>query len=114
MAEEWGTRLDMGAAAAAVQQGAVDGLKAAAELVLTRAQVPVLSGRLRRSGKVTVDPATLEVAISFDTDYAVVQHEDMSQHHDGGEAKFLENAINELRPVLGDVIAAEIRRRLGT
>lgn len=69
-----------------------------AEYVLGEAvaQVPHEDGDLQSSGKVSVDPATKTAAVSFDTPYAVRQHEDMTYKHDAGrKAKYLEGPMNE-------------------
>ena len=112
MAMQWTGGLRLHRIAAAAHRGAVEGLQEAADLVLARANVPVESGELRDSGKVSINAGSLSAAVSYDTPYAVAQHEEMSHHHPDGEAKFLENAFNELRPDLLDVIADHIRRRL--
>ena len=46
------------------------------------------------------DPGTLKAAVSFDTPYAVVQHENLTFHHPGGrQAKYLETPLNASREV---------------
>jgi len=58
-------------------------------------QVPFEEGDLAASGGVSQDESTSKTAISYNTDYAVRQHEDMTLKHDSGRnAKFLENALN--------------------
>jgi bacteriophage HK97-gp10 putative tail-component len=54
-------------------------------------------GELRDSGTVTVAESGSKVTavISFGTDYAVYQHEDLSLRHENGQAKFLESVLNE-------------------
>jgi hypothetical protein len=98
----------------AARAGGLDGLQAAAESILARSDmaVPYETGELRDSGRVTVDPLTLEAAVSYDTLYAVRQHEDMTLAHPAGSAKYLENAMNQARPTLGHLIAAHVRRQL--
>lgn len=64
---------------------------------------------LRRSARVTTDAAAGEVAISFDTPYAVKQHEDLDQHHEVGGAKFLETAVISTRGRVLDKMATRIR-----
>jgi hypothetical protein len=98
------------------KKGAARGLAVAAELILGAAQakVPIEEGTLERSGAASVDEENLRAAVSFDTPYAVKQHEDMTLHHDAGRsAKYLENAFNENLSAVQQVIAAEIRKELG-
>ena len=68
-----------------------------AEYVLGEAiqQVPHEEGDLQSSGKVSVDEGSSRVAVSYDTPYAVRQHEDMTYQHDPGrKAKYLEDPLN--------------------
>lgn len=72
-----------------------DALRDAGEYVLEQSsrEVPHEVGDLQDSGRVSVDGDTC--AISYDTPYAVVQHEDMTFHHDSGrKAKYLEDPLN--------------------
>lgn len=81
----------------------------AAEHILgvSNEKVPIEEATLERSGTVSTDPGNFTAAVSYDTPYAVKQHEDMTLRHDHGRsAKYLENAMN------GEVqVAAEIIRR---
>ena len=62
-----------------------------------------------------MDPSSLTGAVSYDTPYAVRQHEDLTLRHDAGrKAKYLEDPMNEERQVIAGLIAAQIRRSLGT
>ncbi|NUQ88959.1 MAG: hypothetical protein HOQ43_10905 [Glycomyces artemisiae] len=100
---------------AAAEAAASRGLKKGAELVLQRSnvRVPIQEGTLERSGVASVDG--LRAAVSYDTPYAKRQHEDMTLRHDSGRsAKFLEKALTESGQDVLDLIAAEIRRELGT
>lgn len=95
---------------AAAEQAATD----AAEVVLLAAQanVPVDTGALKRSGKVT--PDGLAAVVSFTDPIAIIVHEDMHAHHTNGKAKYLEQAMSAetaaalkaagaaLRSVIGD------------
>lgn len=96
---------ELGMAAAAA------GIKKMARSVLSHAKglVPVDQGPLRRSGHV-VAPTTnsrnrsIEVQVVFDAKnpvngygYAEIQHENLNYHHDFGEAKYLEKAIDAHR-----------------
>lgn len=99
---------------AKIHRAANEGLKDAAEMVLALSdtRVPERTGQLRESGKVSTDPAKMEAAVSYDTAWAVRNHEVMTLKHDDGESKYLENSFNQLRPVLSRHIAETIRRRV--
>jgi hypothetical protein len=93
------------------------GLGKGAEHLLgeSRQQVPLEEGTLERSGVASVDEAQQTAAVSYDGPYAVRQHEDLSLRHDPGrKAKYLEDPMNTERAVILEIIAAEIRRELGT
>lgn len=95
--------------------GAEEGLQLGSEHVLGVAvdQTPIEESTLGRSGKATQEG--LRAAVSFNTPYAVVQHEDMSLAHDPGRtAKYLEKALNSERVVVGKIIATAVRRRIGS
>lgn len=67
-----------------------------AEYILAQSmqEVPHETGDLQASGRVSVDRDRGVAAVSYDTPYAVVQHEDMTFHHDAGrKAKYLEDPI---------------------
>lgn len=99
------------------QSGAVKGLKRAAEHLLQRSRsvVPIEEGALERSGIASVDAVNLTAAVSYDTPYAVDQHEDMTLRHDQGRtAKYLERPMSEERGRIAEIIAAQIRKELGT
>jgi len=92
--------------------GAARGLTLAGEHVLgeSNALVPIEEGTLERSGTVAVETKGMRAAISYDTPYAVVQHEDMTLRHDQGRrAKFLETAVNSNKTTAAEVIADAIR-----
>ena len=103
------------AAAKAGPEGALDRLRIAGEHVLgvSNSRVPFEEGDLAASGSVSDDGESV-VAISYDEDYAVVQHEDMSLKHDAGrEAKFLENSLNQERDKILEFVREGAKRRLG-
>lgn len=107
----WGGK----AAEDALRGAAAEGLRLAAEHLLqaSRERVPIEEGTLERSGTVTVDEAALQAAVSYDTPYAVRQHEDMSLRHDAGRhAKYLEGPARSEADTMQDIIAARIRRAL--
>lgn len=100
---------------AAQREAAVRGLALGTEHILgvSREKVPHEEGTLERSGVASVDAERLEGAVSYDTPYAVRQHEDLSLHHDDGrEAKYLERPFNTEAGTVRDLIAAELRRGL--
>lgn len=111
------TRLDWDGVAvtADMRAAAVDGLKLGAEHLLgeSRKEVPLEEGVLERSGVATVDAASLTAAVSYDTPYAVPQHEELDWRHDEGrKAKYLEDPAAREAPVIGEIVAAAIRRKL--
>lgn len=73
--------------------------------------IPLDEDTLMRSGKATSDPGTLEGAVSYDTPYAVRQHEEMDwRHAPGRQAKYLETAVNTSRAECARIIQGELRR----
>lgn len=75
-----------------------------------------LPGELKESGKVDMvheGTAGAAAAISFNTIYASLQHERLDWHHESGNAKYLENAMNTTREEVVTTIAAEIRKVTG-
>lgn len=76
-------------------------------------QVPHDEGTLERSGRASNDGK--RGAVSYDTPYAVRQHEDMSLHHDGkGQAKWLENTLAAESSRVAQVIATKLREGVGS
>lgn len=99
--------------AAAVHAAAARGLLLAAEHVLQVAdqRVPLDEGALERSGTASADAASLTAAVSYDTPYAVYQHERMDlRHAPGRTAKYLETPLNEEAATAQEIIAAQVRR----
>lgn len=106
-------------AKAAVRKGAARGLELGAEHVLEEANriVPIENGDLERSGVASVDESALQAAVSYDTPYAVRQHEELDyQHDEGRQAKYLETALDAAKAdgTVEELIAREVRRALGT
>lgn len=100
---------------ALIGEGFVDGIGAAAEYLLevSRQIVPIEEGTLERSGAATLDRVEEQAAVSYDTVYAVPQHEHLEWQHDPGRsAKYLEGPFNEEQDTMLDIIAAETRRAL--
>lgn len=92
---------------------ASEGLTRALEHTLGEANrlVPLDEGTLERSGTVTVNG--LEGAISYDTVYAVRQHEELTWRHlPGRSAKYLEIPMNTERDVMLRLMAVPLRRWL--
>ena len=98
-----------------MHSAAADALLFGAEFLLTEANanVPLDEGVLERSGVATVDEAKLKAAVSYNTPYAVRQHEDLTARHAPGRfAKWLELAMHRNRDRLGKIIQTQMRRRL--
>lgn len=88
---------------------AEDGVDDAAEYLLAeaRAIVPYDDGPLSESGKASRDGLT--GSVSFDTPYAVIQHEDLDfRHAPGRTAKYLEGPLNANRDQLLAMIGQRI------
>lgn len=100
----------------ATRLGAVRGLRRAADhlLEVARREMPApLSTELSASGRADVDTGALKAAVSFDTVYAVKQHEDLDYEHPrGGGPKYLERPARSEKPVLAELVAAAIRAEL--
>ena len=109
--------LNFDAVQRAIRAAAADGLGVSLEAIADQSDrhVPIESGQLLRSRRVVVDRQGLEGAVTYDTEYAAVVHESMTEHHDAGRtAKFLENAGNAKRAATVETVASKIRSRLGT
>lgn len=107
--------LDLADVDARVEKGALKGLAVALEhlLQVSRDQVPHEEGTLERSGTVDVDAEESRGSVSYDTPYAVIQHENLDFAHDAGrKAKYLEDPLNEESGQMQALIAAQIRRAL--
>lgn len=102
-------------ASAKARAGAARGLQQAAEHLLgeSRKIVPLEEATLERSGVASVDDSRLTGAVSYDTPYAVYQHERLDLKHDPGRsAKYLETPLAAERDVMLELVAAQIRRAL--
>lgn len=93
------------------------------EAVLTKSQeeVPHATGTLQRSGTVTKVPSELAVYISYNTPYAVRQHEDLNLRHPdprsplstpGRKAKYLEDPFNRLKGKIRRLVELRIKKAL--
>jgi hypothetical protein len=97
------------------REGRNKGLRAAAEHLLAESQrlVPIEEATLERSGVASVDEAKGQAAVSYDTVYAVRQHEELTWRHDPGrQAKYLEQPYHTERATMLGLIAAAERRAL--
>ncbi|MBT2381966.1 hypothetical protein J7E90_33015 [Streptomyces sp. ISL-111] len=111
------TRLRFNGAAVlrGTKAGAARGLRLGTEYGLEKAnrRVPIEEATLERSGTATVDESTLTGAISYDTPYAIRQHEELGYRHDAGrEAKWLERTMTDEADAIGEIVAAAVRRSL--
>lgn len=100
----------------AAHDGSVQGLFLATEHVLgvAKSRVPIEEHTLEGSGVAQVDAGNLTGYVSFDTLYAIVQHEDLTLNHDEGrEAKYLESALNSEIPVVRKLIGGAVSSELG-
>lgn len=85
------------------------------EIVLGEAvrRAPVLEGTLRGSGnsELVVEGTGANAVLSFNTPYAARQHEEEDwTHAQGGEAKYLENAIKMFAPKWSPFLASRLGR----
>jgi len=124
-------RTDLGgaglaAAVGAIREAALAGLKDAADMVFdaSQEQVPVLnpadeskgrvSGELKESGSVEVQDTQMRAKFHYGTEYATYIHERMDlAHPNGGNAKFLERPLVDMREQELAAIAAKIREVTG-
>lgn len=99
-------------AARLIREAIAQGVEDAARDLLRRSNqvVPTDPGNeLEKSGKVTTDG--LAAAVSYDTEYAVIQHERMDYRHDPGRrAKFLEQSVAPA--AAADAVADRVRRAI--
>jgi hypothetical protein len=109
-------RAKLAAAAKAGVVGTDRGLKLGAEHLLgeSRKLVPHEEGVLENSGRTSFDESSHTAAVSFDTPYAAVQHEDLSfQHDDGRQAKYLEQPMNTEAGAIARLVQGEVKREMG-
>ena len=82
----------------AIRNGSRRGMYAAMDHLgtVSKEQVPLRDGPLRDSGNPSVSADGKTGCYSFDTPYAVVQHEHTEfQHQHGRKAKYLEDPVND-------------------
>jgi hypothetical protein len=95
------------------REAGLGALRQGAEVLLTEAQneAPVETGTLRRSG--TVTEATDRVYVSFNTPYAVRQHEELEWRHPlGGKAKYLEDPFKRMRDKIKRAVQLATKKAL--
>lgn len=121
--EEMAKRLQAAKAAKAKGQRRGMGLALRNVLDVSNTKVPHEDGDLERDGGVSMtdgDATVLRGAISYGRDAdvkdrAIPQHERMDYRHDNGRsAKFLENAMAQTRDENAEILAAAIKREMGT
>lgn len=94
-------------------KAALKGQKALALNILGESQklVPVDTSTLKRSGHVSTERNI--TTISYNTPYALKQHEDASLNHPkGGEAKYLEKPFNEKVQDMENFISTEVYKAM--
>ena len=99
-----------------VKKASTRGVSLAAEHILgvARSRAPIEEHILEESGFTSTEGTHIpRSAVSFDTPYAVKQHEDMTLRHDAGRsAKYLESAFNSEQDAVKQIIAKELRGEL--
>lgn len=88
--------------------------RAAAERLraLALPRTPLDQGPLRASAKVRNVNAEAVALVTYDSIYAVYQHEGVSFNHSVGEAKFLERPLTENKGQLLTIMAEVMRNEL--
>jgi hypothetical protein len=101
----------------AVERAGIRAINDAAQDLLSKSLplAPLDEGDLRRSGNVegaTVKGDVIEAQVGYATEYAVVQHEDLSLNHPepGTSAKFLEKPARENEGLYQRFIADALKR----
>ena len=94
-----------------VEKAAQDAMRTAGKQVLKRARElsPTDTGDSDKSGFVAIDDLTVQ--IGFRSLVSLLQHENLDyKHPDGGQAKFLETAAEEINVL--EIAAEAVRREL--
>ena len=115
MAEGFRLTWDDDAVLAALDGASFDGLLLAGEhlLQVSSALAPHEEGDLERSGEVSSDASTGQVAVSYDRPYAVRQHEELTWRHDEGrQAKYLEEPMSTERDTMLALVVRAARTPL--
>lgn len=95
---------------------AASGLNHGAELLrgYSVPLAPLDRGPLRESAQVTeATPSSLTSYVSYDTPYATRQHEELDYQHEDGQAKYLEQPLEEHHDDLLQAIATHVGRETG-
>ncbi|OED34597.1 hypothetical protein AB832_07165 [Flavobacteriaceae bacterium (ex Bugula neritina AB1)] len=71
--------------------------------VVAQGKTPVDTGQLK--GSIISMTYSDHVEVKTNIHYALKVHEDLTARHKVGEAKFLEKAVNEIRPIAGRIVA---------
>ena len=88
-------------------------------MAVAKERTPVDYGTLKASGLVeppVIAPGNISVTLGFGggaAHYAIYVHEDLDAHHEVGQAKFLESAMNEAAADFIDEVSSNIARALG-
>lgn len=96
-----------------VLRAAVNALTLTGEVLLTESNrtVPWEEGTLERSGSVDVDKGEMVAAVSYDTPYARMQHEETSfSHRSGRRAKWLKDTLEEQKDRLLSFLRDELKK----
>jgi hypothetical protein len=117
------TWFDAGPARDLARRVAMQALHDGAEAILTESlkEVPLATGALARSGTVTDVPKETAVYISYNTPYALRQHEDLTLRHPdprnpistpGRKAKYLEDPFNRLKAKVMNLVRLRVKKAL--
>lgn len=117
MSTEWRSTIDLAGVERAIITGAERAVLLGTEHVLGESDkvVPLEEGTLSRSGTASQESHVGQVvgSISYDTPYAVVQHERMDLRHDEGRtAKYLEGPLVAEAPTVAAITAEQVKRAL--
>lgn len=83
---------------------------------VSKNQVPIDTGALKASCAVQVGAGGTSGAVSYDTPYAIIQHEATGYSHPkGGKSKYLEDPANDgsVQAQMRELMAREFRSKLG-
>lgn len=98
-----------------VREAAMGALCDGAEAILTESheEVPHDTGTLQRSGTITVALDENAVYVSYNTPYAVKQHEDLTlKHPKGRKAKYLEDPFKRNVPKVKRLVELRVKKAL--
>ena len=95
------------------KSAALNGMESAAEYLRAESanEVPRDTHALAQSAEVSSDSET--VVLSYDTDYAIKQHEELGYRHPrGGKAKYLEDPFNANTGKMVQIVRQKMDRDL--